>query len=1048
VVVSDNNTPTPERTLLPAHVQQLARSGIEETTARAAGLYSETDPGEIARLLGWGGPAVGLGPCLVFPYFEADGTTPMTFRRADGSEAPFVRLRPETPRLDADGREVKYESPAGSTTRLYIPPGIAEVLADASAALDVVEGEKKALCEVQNGRPAVGIGGVWGWVRGRPEDAPPGGPYQLNDDLLALPWGGRRVNSIFDSDSQIRSDLNQALYAFARTLQAQGARVFIIPLPQGLDNRNQGPDDYVVRCGIASLTNLVNSIRTPLQRRRPQVAGGQQYLLENGCLSRRTAGRDGAVTISPMCDFSAAIVADVIYDDGAGNTRVEAEITGRLDDGTALPTLRVPASEFKSMNWFASQWGLRATVDAGLGTQDHVRAAISRLSRMAGYPRRRVYECTGWEKVEGHWMFLHAGGAIHAPGVSMPQVLVAGVPVPAVSVDLGNELNGKFVLPEPPVGEDLVAAVKASLALVDHLPVEGHPQPLAPDSVTFALLGAIYRVVLGPVDFSIHLNGSTGKYKSELTSLAQRHFGRTMERLALPGNWSTTANSLEAVAHKLRNCVFTIDDYSPEKGKMTSEDLQRKAERILRAQGNQAGRGRLDSHLNQRPTKYPRGMVLSSGEDLPRGSSIRARVFNREVGDGAVNLARLSACQEDAKRGLYDLAMAGFLSWYASRYETAQRELRQRVDAFRHSKEDDEHARTPGIVADLLLGLDTFFKFAVEVGATTQEEVDARMKRGRDAMTEAGREQAEGIIDTDSVFRFPELITAAISAGRAHVTTRDGAPPENAGAWGWDMGGDRPRPRGDHIGCLDEKGLYLFGTVAYAAAQDMATRLKDPLTIDKGVLWRRLDAAGLVASRPEKNRRGLMVSQRTMGRVLSVLHLRPDALDGHLECPPGNPPNDTQARSSTRGCLGGVIHVATVATDLPGEKQVSDGERTSDAVPCSNRSVATPATAATGTVATEAAVTHDLVKQHPSNGPGGCCFTEVATEPISVTTSVDAGCVDGPGSVATVATCITPPRHPLVESTAPAPVQDCNNVQCDTAPALPEGEVIGDEIGY
>jgi hypothetical protein len=735
--MSDTPTPNRERTLLPHHVEHLARSGIEESTARAAGLYSETDPGEIARLPGWGGPAVGLGPCLVFPYFEADGITPMTFLRADGSEAPFVRLRPDMPRLDGDGREVKYESPVGSTTRLYIPPGIAEVLADASAALDVVEGEKKALCLVQNGRPAVGVGGVWGWVRGRPDDAPPGGPYQLNDDLLALPWGGRRVNSIFDSDSQIRSDLNQALYAFARTLQAQGARVFIIPLPQGLDNRNQGPDDYVVRFGIASLTNLVNSVRNPLQRRRPQVAGNR-YLLENGCLSRRAAGRDGAVVVSPLCDFFAAIVADIVYDDGAGNTRVELEIAGRLDDGTALPTLRIPASEFKSMNWFATRWGARATIDAGMGTQDHVRAAISRLSRAAGYPRRRVYECTGWTRVDGHWMFLHAGGAVHAAGVRMSEVVVAGVPVPLVSVDLGHELNGKFVLPEPPVGEDLKVAVKASLDLV------ANPQPLAPDSITFALLGAIFRVVVGPVDFSIHLNGSSGKYKSELTALAQRHFGRAMDRLGLPGNWSATANSLEAVAYKLRNCVFTIDDYSPQnqKGGMTSEDLQRKADRVFRAQGNQAGRGRLDNHLNQRATKFPRGLVLSSGEDLPRGSSVRARVLNREVGAGAVDLARLTDCQEDAKQGRYDEAMAGFLCWLAPQYERLQLELRQRVDAFRRNKEAGEHARTPGIVADLLLGLDTFFRFAVEVGVLTQEDKDGLMKRGREALVEAGREQA------------------------------------------------------------------------------------------------------------------------------------------------------------------------------------------------------------------------------------------------------------------------------------------------------------------
>src|SRR5664279_4616679 len=92
----------------------------------------------------------------------------------------------------------------------------------------------------------------------------------------------------------------------------------------------------------------------------------------------------------------------------------------------------------------------------------------------------------------------------------------------------------------------LVRAVRASLKLAE----------LAPPLISFPLLAATYRAVLGDADFALHLAGETGAFKSELAALHQQHFGAGMDRLHLPGNWLSTGNALEMMAFHAKDTLF------------------------------------------------------------------------------------------------------------------------------------------------------------------------------------------------------------------------------------------------------------------------------------------------------------------------------------------------------------------------------------------------------------------------------------------------------------------------------------------------------------
>jgi hypothetical protein len=167
----------------------------------------------------------------------------------------------------------------------------------------------------------------------------------------------------------------------------------------------------------------------------------------------------------------------------------------------------------------------------------------------------------------------------------------------------------------------------------------------APPEVALPLLGAIYAaplsLILNP-DFTTWLLGATGSFKSELATLAQRHLG-DFERTRLPISWCATEATIEHVLHAAKDTLCVIDDYAPQPDLQGQREQARRAERVLRNIGNRAGRSRMRPDLTQRPVRVPRGLVVSTGEDLPPSRSIVARLVVLEVDKDGIDLDELTA---------------------------------------------------------------------------------------------------------------------------------------------------------------------------------------------------------------------------------------------------------------------------------------------------------------------------------------------------------------------------------------------------------------------
>ncbi len=537
---------------------------------------------------------------------------------------------------------------------------------------------------------------------------------------------------------------------------------------------------------------------------------------------------DGRICLNsgqPLTNFTVEIVEELFCDDGVEQTR-HFVVEGHIYDGRALPRVRISAAEFADMKWIAPAWGSPPIIAAGRGVHDQVRAAIQEVS--GDVTQRVMYRHLGWRHVGGDDVYLHAGGAIGAMGQ-----------VPDVEVDLPPALE-QYQLPDPPVDQMLHTAIRASLGMLE----------LAPFEVTVPIFGATYRAVLGDTDFTIHLAGRSGSFKTAVAALAQQHYGSEMDATHLPANWSSTGNSLEGLAFHAKDALMVVDDFCPTGSQYQVQTTHREADRFLRAQGNRSGRQRMRVDGTLRPAKPPRGLVLSTGEDVPRGQSLGARILVAEISPGDISVERLTAAQQDAELGLYAASMAGFIHWLAPQYESIQGqkpEMLRQLRAEMHA--ENVHARTPGIIAELLIGIRFFLRFSIEVGCLTQTDAIELEHRCHAALRASVERQRDSQRSADPVLQFVGIIRSLLETHRAHLATLDGRPPTNQIRCGWHHPPSEPygwAPGGQMIGWIVGEDVYLNPSESIAAAQRVARELGESIAISQRTLIQRMVIANFL----------------------------------------------------------------------------------------------------------------------------------------------------------------------------------------------------------
>lgn len=820
--------------LLPHHRVMLKTSSISPAAIKSRGYFSVTKKAELKKL-GFSDAQCRV-PALVIPIYSVTG------------EVSLYQIRPDDPRAGRDGKPIKYDTPRGAKMALDVPSAARPHLGKRDRPLFITEGSKKADSAVSHGLCCISLLGVWNW-RGANED---GGKTVLAAwESIALE--NREVYIVFDSDIALKPEVYRALVRLKGFLESRKALVRVVYLEPQADGSKVGLDDFFAASGI--LAKLL-ALATEKLRQGPTEEHEFPYKENAGGLLWLKPTREGPVEV-PLCNFTARIETQCEEDDGV-ETRRTFDIT--VTQGERVGTVRIPWEKFDIVNWPIEAIGADAMIVPGPMVREHIRFAVQLFSQ--GAPKRKFYTHLGWRKIEEQWVYLHAGGAIGEAGS-----------VPGIEVLTPAALE-RFLLPDPPEGDALKTAIRASLGILT----------VAPHTITFSLLAAIYRAVLGDTDFSVHVAGQTSLGKSELAALAQQHHGAGLNARHLPGSWISSGNFLEGLAFTAKDSLIVIDDFAPTGNLADVQRMHRDADRVLRAQGNHAGRGRMRADATLRPAKPPRGLVLSTGEEIPRGQSLRGRMLILEPAPGDVVWKILSGCQQDAAAGLYAQALAGFLQWVAPQYEAVEKQLQEELADLRVQAVQGEHKRTPEIAANLALGLRYFLRFAVHAEALSSDEGETLWQAGWDALSLAATAQGKHQEASEPARRFLELVNAALSSGKAHLANLSGGIPTEPEAWGWRLEADHWTAKGAKIGWLDGKDIYLQSDSAYASAQDLARAQGDAIPLSVHTLRRRLKEKSYLASW-DKARETITVRQTLEGKRQDVLHLRKSLFSEGLSSP-------------------------------------------------------------------------------------------------------------------------------------------------------------------
>ncbi len=523
--------------------------------------------------------------------------------------------------------------------------------------------------------------------------------------------------------------------------------------------------------GIRQYNEILKSIATTDDKSTAPI-----YTESGGCICESLWSKGHEIT-DPLCNFTANILQDTSRDDGKSVVR-SFVVGGCLAGGVPLPPTDVLASKFAQMGWVAENWGATAIVRAGYGAKDKLREAIQVLS--PNVENKYTFIHTGWREIDGKQVYLSASG---------------GLGVDGISVELANELEG-YCLPVEVV--DPVGAMMASLRFLEIAPLE----------ITVPIWSAVYLAPLSSVlelAFCLWLYGVTGTFKSTLAALALNHYGARFNEHRLMVNWWATPSAIEKYFFLAKDALMVIDDFRPEADPHKRRNLEQTAQRIIRHVGNRSGRNRMNADLSLHTTYIPRGLSLSTGEVLPGGRSIAARLFTIEMHQDTVNEEKLTLAQLERER--YTHALTGYLHWLAADWQSLTGGLSDRRRELRKTYSvEGQHSRVPGTVADLYLGLELGLKYAASIGALSVDEAESLKERGLTALKNVAGTQAQRIDDEKPTVRFLSVIATLLNQQRiALVLLKD--PERGIGGY--------PGPSTERIGWVDDEFVYLMPSAAY-----------------------------------------------------------------------------------------------------------------------------------------------------------------------------------------------------------------------------------------
>lgn len=192
-------------------------------------------------------------PAIVLPYHDLEGKA----ARSHPRWPDFYRLRylakGNSFKDLATDKSQRYAQPPATGVCAYFPKteNWSKIAKDPEQGLIFTEGEFKAAAACDNGYPTIGLGGVWNFMAQRE------GIFFL-PELEKVDWRRRPLWICFDSDYASNANICAAINRLAEELDARGAIVSTLLLPDLVEGGKTGLDDYFLREGPEEFERLLD----------------------------------------------------------------------------------------------------------------------------------------------------------------------------------------------------------------------------------------------------------------------------------------------------------------------------------------------------------------------------------------------------------------------------------------------------------------------------------------------------------------------------------------------------------------------------------------------------------------------------------------------------------------------------------------------------------------------------------------------------------------------------------------------------------------------
>ena len=315
---------------------------------------------------------------------------------------------------------------------------------------------------------------------------------------------------------------------------------------------------------------------------------------------------------------------------------------------------------------------------------------VSRILSKSNPPIRIVYSSNGWKKIEGRHVYVYDSGTIGNIFVN-----VSGDEKHLFEFDPGKIGSHKIFLQA--LGMlDICADKRVTLPLFlfTHIGV----------------LTTLFDQAGCPIKFILAVIGETNSRKTSLTLCMTKIFNR--RKIQEPEiNFNSTEGGIEKCIGQHSDAVSVVDDLAPAITQSKQNQINAKAEKVIRMFGDRKGVERMtDFAKNPRAGYYPvRGVGIITGELFHNVKSSLSRCLIIDIDKGSVDNKTLAFYQQHYK--ILNTHIYDFVHFITEKHKDVIEFIENKVPEYRQNNRFNL-PRYKEMYAVLMTGMEIFLIYA------------------------------------------------------------------------------------------------------------------------------------------------------------------------------------------------------------------------------------------------------------------------------------------------------------------------------------------------